>query len=105
VAALYARGAVFRSEPFREVQDPRAYAEWAFASERGEPDPRFAPPHVAADGRAAVEYWAVVRDESGESTIAGVALLRFDEDGLVVEQRDYWNESEGHRERPPGAGA
>jgi hypothetical protein len=74
-------------------------------SEHEEPDVRFGAPHVAADGRAAVEYWAVVRGDEGESTIAGVALLAFDETGLVVEQRDYWHEGEGRREPPPGWGA
>jgi hypothetical protein len=32
-------------------------------------------------------------------TIAGVSLLRFREDGLVVYQRDYWNSDEGTLER------
>jgi hypothetical protein len=60
---------------------------------------RFAEPAVVGDDRAAVEYWAVVRDGRGvETTIAGVALLRFDEDGRVVEERDYWNEAEGRHE-------
>jgi hypothetical protein len=53
---------------------------------------------AVTEDRAAVEYWAVVRDRSGiETTIAGVSLVRFDEDGLVVEERDYWNEAEGRQ--------
>ena len=33
-----------------------------------------------------------------EETLAGVSLLRFDGDGLVVDQRDYWDVAEGRRE-------
>ena len=92
---MYAPGAAFRSSPFRDPQDPRAYAKWAFGDEQPDPDVRFGEPVLVTDDRAAVEYWAVVRDDGGaETTIAGVALLRFNEDGLVVEERDYWNEAE-----------
>jgi hypothetical protein len=87
---------VFRSAPFREPQDPAAFAAWAFTDEEPGGDVRFAEPVILGDDRAAVEYWAVVRDlEGAQTTIAGVALLRFDADGLVVEERDYWSEAEG----------
>jgi hypothetical protein len=46
VAALYAEGAAFRSEPFRELDSPRAYAEWAF-SEQDEAECWFGEPIVA----------------------------------------------------------
>jgi hypothetical protein len=51
-----------------------------------------------------VEYWALVRSADDEVTIAGVSLLRFDRDGQVTEQRDYWNQSGGRHEPPPGWG-
>jgi hypothetical protein len=99
VAALYAVGARFRSHPFRELQPPAEYAAWAFESEEPGADVRFAEPVVVGDGRAAVEWWAVTREHSsGELTLAGVSLLRFDADGLVVDQRDYWAEEGGRRE-------
>ena len=99
VGGLYAEGADFRSSPFRKPQPPGDYAAWAFETEATEPDVRFGEPLVVDDDRAFVEYWATVRDEAGkETTIAGVSLLRFDDAGLVSEQRDYWNESEGPRE-------
>ena len=43
--------------------------------------------------RAAVEWRATSRDrEGGETTtIAGISLLRFRDDGLVVEEHGYWN--------------
>jgi ketosteroid isomerase-like protein len=100
VAALYAEDAQFRSEPFRELQGPRAYAEWAF-SEQDEAECWFGEPIVAGD-RAIVEYWGVVRYQGRDETIAGVALIRFRPDGLVAEQHDYWNAHEGRREPPVG---
>jgi hypothetical protein len=102
VAALYADDADFRSQPFRELQDPRAYAEWAF-SEQDEADCWFGEPLVV-DDRAVVEYWAVVRYQGKDETIAGIAVLRFGDDGLVVEQHDYWNAQEGRVEPPLGWG-
>ena len=102
VAALYAPDAQFRSEPFRELQDPRAYAEWAF-SEQDEAECRFGEPMVAG-ARATVEYWAVVRFEGRDETIAGIAVIRFRPDGLVAEQHDYWNAHQGRVEPPEGFG-
>jgi ketosteroid isomerase-like protein len=96
VAALYADDASFRSAPFRELQDPRAYAEWAFADEDSA-EPHFREPLVA-DDRAVVEWWAVSQLTGKEETLAGVSLLRFDEDGLVVEQNDYWHLEPGRHE-------
>jgi ketosteroid isomerase-like protein len=98
VAALYAPNARFRSQPFRELQDPRAYAQWAF-SEQDEAECWFGEPIVTGD-RAVVEYWAVVRFQGKTETIAGVALIRFDPDGLVAEQHDYWNTHDGRIEPP-----
>jgi ketosteroid isomerase-like protein len=102
VAALYAEDAAFRSQPFRELQTPRAYAEWAF-SEQDEAECWFGEPIVTGD-RAVVEYWGVVRFQGRDETIAGVALLRFRPDGLVAEQHDYWNAHEGRLEPPAGWG-
>jgi hypothetical protein len=102
LAGLYADGARFRSQPFREVQEPRAYAEWTF-SEQDAAECRFGEPIVSGD-RAIVEYWGVVRFRGREETIAGVALVRFGPDGLVTEQRDYWNAQDGRIEPPEGWG-
>ena len=102
VASLYAEDASFRSEPFRELQDPRAYAEWAF-SEQDEAECWFGEPILAGE-RALVEYWGVVRYRGQDETIAGIAVIRFGSDGLVREQHDYWNAYEGRREPPEGWG-
>jgi ketosteroid isomerase-like protein len=93
VAALYADDAVFRSHPFREPHLGRAgareYAAWAFAEEDAVDDVRFGDP-IAHGDRVAVEYWAVVVENGEPATIAGIAVLHFDENGLVQEQHDYW---------------
>jgi hypothetical protein len=46
----------------------------------------------------------VVTSKDGSvQSLAGTSLLRFDADGLVVEQRDAWGEADGHRELPDWA--
>jgi hypothetical protein len=102
IDALYARNAVFYSHPFRERQGPKEYVKWAFADQK-EAECRFGEPLVSGD-RAAVDWWAVVvaPDDTVE-TLAGTSLLRFDDDGRVVEQRDAWAGEPGRRELPDWA--
>ena len=89
IDALYAAGAIFYSHPFRDRQAPRDYVTWAF-SDQAEAECRFGEPVVSGD-RAAVDWWAVMTsDEGSVESIAGTSLLRFDADGLVIEQRDVW---------------
>jgi ketosteroid isomerase-like protein len=106
IAALYADDARFISAPFREPKTGpagvREYAVWAFAEE-DEVECRFGEPIVWGD-RATVEYWAVIGYQGKEQTLAGVALLRFDPDGRVGEQRDYWQMEDGRRDPPEGWG-
>ena len=91
IVALYAEGAHFQSHPFRDAQPAAEYVERVFAEEASA-TPRFDEPIVDGD-RAAVEWQAetLLKDGSSE-TLKGVSLLRFDSDGLVVEQRDVWNQ-------------
>jgi SnoaL-like domain len=99
IAALYADDAVFHSHPFRERQGPREYVEWAFA-DQASADCRFGEPLVDRD-RAAVDWWGVITAPDGSvETVAGTSLLRFDADGLVVEQRDAWAGEPGRVELP-----
>jgi uncharacterized protein (TIGR02246 family) len=103
VAALYGEDAVFVSQPFREPHrgsaGARAYASWAFGEEKAV-DVRFGEPFIAGD-RAIVEYWAILETSGSVSTLAGVALVEFADDGKVRRQRDYWAMDEGRREPPP----
>jgi ketosteroid isomerase-like protein len=97
IAALYAPQAVFFSHPFRDQQPAREYVEWAF-SEQAEAECRFGAPVVGGD-RAAVDWWAVLTGTDGSlETLAGTSLLRFSDDGLVVEQRDVWSNHDGRVE-------
>jgi ketosteroid isomerase-like protein len=103
LAAVYADSAVFRSQPFRELHLGREgvleYARWAFADQDRLVGCWFGEPIAAAD-QATVEYWAILVENGELVTIAGVALLRFDPDGRVRAQRDYWSPEPGGREPP-----
>ena len=97
IGDLYAENAIFRSHPFREPErSARDYALRAFADEELV-ECRFGEP-VVGDGRAAVEYWALLSADGEVETLAGIAILRFGEDGLVTEQRDYWSMQPGRVE-------
>jgi ketosteroid isomerase-like protein len=101
--AVYAEDCVFRSHPFREpylgADGVVAYARWAFESELSA-DARFGEPVVDGD-RAVVDYWALcVGTDGAEETIAGCSVLRFGDDGTVLEQRDYWAAGGGHHPPP-----
>ena len=96
------RRPAFRSQPFRDLQSPRAYVEWTF-SEQDEAECWFGEPVIEGD-RVAIEYWGIVRFEGRDETIAGIAFVRFGPDGLVAEQRDCWNSQLGRVEPPPGWG-
>ena len=103
VRSLYGAQAVFHAHPFRNphlgAEGAGAYASWAFASEEAPAECRFAEPIVDGD-RATCEYWAVVRSGGSEQTIAGVSVIRFDAEGLVAFQRDYWAVEVGRRNPP-----
>ena len=76
---------------------PHEYAAWAFGDQAAA-ECRFGEPVVQRD-RAAVDWWAVVTSVDGSvETLAGTSLIRFDELGLVVEQRDVWSTQPGRRE-------
>lgn len=94
-AALYRADCVFRSAPFREPEPPIEYTRREYPEARAE-EVRFGEPVEEGD-RAAVEWWATLVSLDGtEQTLAGCSVLRFDDEGLVAEARDYW-----HLE-PPG---
>jgi len=106
IASLYADDARYRALAFREpdrgLAGVRRYLAENFAVE-SEIECRFGEP-VVGGNRAAVEWWASWVENGKPLTLAGVTVLRFDADGRVVDQRDYWND-QGGRERPyPGWG-
>ena len=99
IAGRYSPDCRFRSQPFRPLEHGRsaaqAYAEHSFEEERSARF-TFGEPIVGEDGRAAVEYRAVITAPDGtDTTIHGVSLLKVGPDGLIVEHRDTWSELEG----------
>ena len=101
IAALYADTAVHHTTPFREPGLGRAgvhrYLTDNFLAET-DIECRFGPP-IVSGGRAAVEWWASWTEQGQELTYAGVSVLRFDDQGQVVEHRDYDHYIE-RRQRP-----
>ena len=107
IARLYADSAAYRSHPFREPKTGQKgaleYTRWAFADEDaiqcwfGEP--------IVQGARASVQWWATFTTDGKEWTLAGTSILRFDEDGQVLEHWDYWVQDEGRRTPPVGWGA
>ena len=104
IAALYAPDAVYRSHPFRDPErSARDYVDRVFGEEDGI-ECRFGEPLVT-ERRAAVEWWASYREGGEDVTLIGVTVLRFGDDGLVVQHTDYWAEASGRTEPFPGWGA
>jgi len=102
-AALYRPDCVFRSAPFREPEPPIDYTRRVFPEARAE-IVHFGEPVEEGD-RAAVEWWAVLVTPDGDAeTLAGCSMLRFDDEGLVTESRDYWNMQPGRQDPPQGWG-
>jgi hypothetical protein len=104
VAALYAPECQYRALAFRQADEgavgARHYLHANFIAEEGVTC-RFNEP-IVGESRAAVEWWASWTEEGRALTMAGVTLLSFDEDGFVLDQRDYWNDVDGRREPYPG---
>jgi predicted SnoaL-like aldol condensation-catalyzing enzyme len=102
IAALYAEECVHRSMPFRPPHVGRdAVVDYIRGSFAEEPalDVRFSDPIVDGD-RAVMEFRVTMIEAEADRpvTLAGCAFLRFADDGLVVEARDYWHTADGHRE-------
>jgi hypothetical protein len=98
---LYSDAVVYRSPAFREpdvgLAGVRGYLRKEFAVER-DIQCWFGSP-IASGDRAAVEWWASWTEQRQQLTFAGVTVLRFDEQGRVIDHRDYDNHVEG-REPP-----
>lgn len=89
VVALYAEGAYFQSHPFRAPEAPADYIVPTLAEEESA-ECDFGEPIVDAD-RAVIEWSAETKlKDGGSEKLAGISVLRFDADGLVTEQRDFW---------------
>src|SRR6266540_1094063 len=87
IEALYADGAWWQQHPFREPEP--GYVARVFAEEESA-ECEFGSPIV--DGNRAAVTWRGQTKlvEGGAEDLVGVSLLRFDADGLVIEQQDIW---------------
>jgi hypothetical protein len=101
IAALYANAAVYRStafgQPYLGLAGVRRYLSENLPAEENI-ECWFGLPIVSGD-RAAVEWWASWTEQGQELTFAGVTVLRFDDQGQVVDHRDYDNHVE-RRQQP-----
>jgi hypothetical protein len=90
ITALYAEGVFWQQHPFHEPED--GYLARVFAEEESA-QCWFGTPIV--DGEQAAVPWSARTRlmDGGAENLAGVSLLRFSNDGLVVEERDFWNQS------------
>ena len=104
IVALYADTVVYRSPAFRQpdlgLAGVRRYLSEQLPAEENI-ECRFGEP-IVSGGRAAVEWWASWTEQGQELTYAGVTVLYFDDQGQVVEHRDYDNHIE--RREPPYSG-
>jgi ketosteroid isomerase-like protein len=102
IVALYSRDVIFSTQAFREPyrgrEGVRAYVTQAFAAE-AEPRVWVGEP-IVAGRRAAISWWASLREDGADTTLAGTSVLRFDADGLVAEQWDAWNQHPARRDPP-----
>jgi len=86
ITALYAEGAFWQQDPFREPEP--GYLARVFSEEES-CECHFDKPIVDGD-QAAVRWSARTRLANGGSeNLAGVSLLRFNATGLVVEHLDF----------------
>lgn len=104
VARLFTDDATYHSHPFRPPSRGRvAIADyWRRATTSQENlDLRWGTP-VVAGNRMAVEWWATMRvAEDGDVTLPGCLIVRFADDGLCEELREYWHVETGRRVAPP----
>ncbi len=87
IAGLYAEGVYWQQHPFREP-DP-SYLTRVFDEEESA-ECEFGTPLVDGDRAAVAWNGQTTLTDGGTEDLVGVSLLRFDPDGLVVEQRDIW---------------
>jgi hypothetical protein len=89
IGALYAEGAFWQQHPFRDPEP--GYLARVFDEEESA-SCQFGTPIVDGD-QAAVPWSAQTKlTDGGTENLAGVSMLRFGADGLVVWERDFWNE-------------
>ena len=59
---------------------------------------------ITTGNQAAVEWWTTLTNDGAPVTLAGSFVLRFDENGLCEELREYFHVTEGNLAPPAGWG-
>ena len=91
IARPYADTAVHHTTPFREPGMGQTGVRRSLTDNflvEEDIECWFGPP-IISGGQAAVEWWACWTEQGQELIHAGVSVLRFDDQGQVVEHRDY----------------
>ena len=107
IVALFGEGARYSTAPFRDPHiGPAGALDYVAPVLAEETDVRawFAEPIVDGD-RASISWWANFIEDGAETTYAGTSILRFDAQGLVIDEWDSWNRSDGRVDPPAGWGA
>jgi predicted SnoaL-like aldol condensation-catalyzing enzyme len=102
IVALYAPYATVSTQAFREpYRGPDGVRDYVTRVLSEEEDQRVWMSEPIVDGdRASISWWASLREEGADATLAGTSVLRFDAAGLVAEQWDAWNVLDARSEPP-----
>ncbi len=105
-AALFSEDAHYRSNIFEEPHAGRdgIRAYWSgVTAAQSDVTVRMGSPFVDGD-RVVVEFWTTMLVDGEPLTLPGSLLLRFDDQGLCADLREYWTTLPELREPPQGWG-
>ena len=105
-AALFTEDAIYKSHPFREPNVAREgiFEYWTKATQdQRNLELSFGQPVVDED-HVVVEWWAAMTADTGDVTLPGALILRFTDDGLCKELREYWHLEPGRHQPFEGWG-
>jgi ketosteroid isomerase-like protein len=105
-AALFTRDAVYQEHAFQPAYVGRDAIRgyWTtVTATQSDVELRYGK-LVVAGRRAAVEWWANLRNGGADVTLAGEFMLAFARNGLCRSLREYWFFAEGRQAPPPGWG-
>ena len=104
--ALFSKDSRYRDNIFEEPHEGRRGVEdyWAdVTAAQSDVSVRMGSPLV--DGsRVMVEFWTTMLVGGEELTLPGCLILRFNEDGLCTDLREYWQTLPELRDPPAGWG-
>ncbi len=101
--ALFTEDAVYRSDPFEEPHRGRdaIRAYWRQVTALQSNVTVVVARPIVDGRRAVVEWWTQMDVDGSPVTLPGALILAFDENGLCVALREYFNWEQGRRVPPP----